>query len=119
MKIIVDAFGGDNAPLEILKGCQQAVEEYGLEILLTGSQREIQRVAKENAISLEHMEIVDAPDIITMEDPAGEIMKSKSNCSMAVSYTHLDVYKRQFQYCFLFCVSLTILYRISRFFRYS
>lgn len=83
MKIIVDAFGGDNAPLEILKGCAQAVEEYGLEILLTGSKSEIERVAKENEISLKNMEIADAPDVITMEDSAGEITKSKKNCSMA------------------------------------
>ncbi|MCI9273343.1 MAG: phosphate acyltransferase PlsX [Clostridiales bacterium] len=83
MKIIVDAFGGDNAPLEILKGCAQAVEEYGLEILLTGSRSEIERVAKENQIPLTHMEIADAPDVITMEDSAGEITKSKKNCSMA------------------------------------
>ena len=27
MKIIVDAFGGDNAPLEILKGAAQAAQE--------------------------------------------------------------------------------------------
>ena len=29
MKLIVDAFGGDNAPLEIIKGCELAVKEYG------------------------------------------------------------------------------------------
>ena len=28
MKIIVDAFGGDHAPLEILKGAMQAVDAY-------------------------------------------------------------------------------------------
>lgn len=28
MKIIVDAFGGDNAPLEIIKGCVDAVNEF-------------------------------------------------------------------------------------------
>lgn len=83
MKIIVDAFGGDHAPVEVLKGCAQAVEEYGLEILLTGSRPEIERVAKEQEISLAHMEIADAPDVITMEDSAGDIMKSKKNCSMA------------------------------------
>ena len=30
MKIIVDAFGGDNAPLEIIKGCALAVEDLGI-----------------------------------------------------------------------------------------
>ncbi|WP_277668344.1 phosphate acyltransferase PlsX [Caproiciproducens galactitolivorans] len=83
MKIIVDAFGGDNAPLEILKGCAQAVDELDIDILLTGRKDEILRVAKENEISLNRMQIIDAPDVITMEDHAGEIMKSKVNSSMA------------------------------------
>ncbi len=83
MKIIVDAFGGDNAPLEILKGCAQAVEKLDVDIMLTGREDEIRRVAQENAVSLNRMEIIDAPDVITMEDHAGEIMKSKTNCSMA------------------------------------
>lgn len=84
MKIIVDAFGGDNAPLEILKGSAEAVAEYGVDILLCGKKETIEKVAKEHEISLYHMEILDAPDVITMEDHAGEIMKSKSECSMAV-----------------------------------
>ena len=84
MKIIVDAFGGDNAPLEIIKGCADAVAELDLDIVLTGDEVIIRRVAKENAISLNRIEIVDAPDVITMEDSAGDIMKSKANSSMAV-----------------------------------
>ncbi len=83
MKIIVDAFGGDNAPLEVLKGSAQAVEELNLDILLIGSESEIRRVAKENDISLSRMEIIDTPEVITMEDHAGEIMKSKSGSTMA------------------------------------
>ncbi|HEX2986039.1 MAG TPA: phosphate acyltransferase PlsX [Caproiciproducens sp.] len=83
MKIIVDAFGGDNAPLEILKGCAEAVEGLNIDILLTGNEKEIRRVASENNISLNRMDIIDAPDVITMEDHAGEIMKSKADCSMA------------------------------------
>ena len=41
MRIIVDAFGGDNAPLEILKGSAMAVQEYGVELLVTGPEAEI------------------------------------------------------------------------------
>ncbi len=83
LKIIVDAFGGDNAPLEIVKGCELAVRGLGVGIVLTGREAEIRRVAKENGISLEGMEIADAPGILTMEDGAGEIVKSKSDSSMA------------------------------------
>lgn len=84
LKIIVDAFGGDHAPLEILKGCAQAVEELNVDILVTGKKEEIQKIAKENAIPFHKIEIVDAPDIITMDDSPKEITKSKSNSSMAI-----------------------------------
>jgi fatty acid/phospholipid synthesis protein PlsX len=89
MKIIVDAFGGDNAPLEILKGCAMAVDGLDLDIVLTGREKEIRRVAEENNISLNRMAIIDTPDVITMEDHAGEVMKSKSNSSMAVGLQKL------------------------------
>lgn len=89
MKIIVDAFGGDNAPLEIMKGCAQAVEQLDLDIMLTGREDEIRRVAKENEISLNRMEIVDAPEVITMDDHAGDVIKSKSNSSMAIGLKKL------------------------------
>ena len=89
MKIIVDAFGGDNAPLEIIKGCAEATKELDIDILLTGDEQEIRRVAKENEISLDRITIADAPDVITMEDSAGDIMKSKSNSSMAVGLKKL------------------------------
>ena len=89
MKIIVDAFGGDNAPLEILKGCAEAVEELNIDIMLTGPRAEIERVAKEHEISLNRMEIADAPEIITMEDSAGDIMKTKKDSSMAVGLQKL------------------------------
>lgn len=84
MKIIVDAFGGDNAPLEIIKGCAEAVQELDLDILLTGQEKVIRRVAEENNISLSRMEIADCPDVITMEDAPGDVLKAKKNSSMAV-----------------------------------
>lgn len=85
MKILVDAFGGDNAPLEILKGCSRAKEIYsGTDIALVGNKEIIEKVAKENNINIASLQIYDAPDVITMEDEAGEIIKSKKNSSMAV-----------------------------------
>ena len=44
MRIIVDAFGGDNAPLAILQGCEMAVREYGVDILAVGSEKTIREV---------------------------------------------------------------------------
>ena len=31
MRIVVDAFGGDNAPLEIVKGSRKAADKFGVE----------------------------------------------------------------------------------------
>ena len=84
MRIIVDAFGGDNAPLEILKGCALAVEEYGIDILLCGDEKTIREVASKNEISLNRMEILQADDVMSMEDHPKSILKEKKESSMAV-----------------------------------
>lgn len=84
MKIIVDAFGGDNAPLEILKGCARAVQELDLDILLTGREGQIKTVASQNQVSLDRMEIADCPDVVSMNDAGTDIMKSGKDSSMAV-----------------------------------
>ena len=86
MKIIVDAFGGDNAPLEILKGCAESVQKYGVEIILTGKESTIKEVAAENGISLERMEIVDCEDVLTMHDSAESVLKAKQDSSMSVGF---------------------------------
>ena len=38
MKIIVDGFGGDNAPIAVLEGCAAAVKEYGVQLIVTGDE---------------------------------------------------------------------------------
>ena len=47
MKIIVDAFGGDNAPQQILLGCAQARESLGIDIVLAGDKARLEACAKE------------------------------------------------------------------------
>lgn len=85
MKIIVDAFGGDNAPLEIIKGCALATAQHDVDILLVGMENVIKKVAAGNGISLDRIEILDAPDVISMEDHPSEIRGEKKNCSLAVA----------------------------------
>ena len=85
MRIIVDAFGGDNAPVEILKGAAKAVAAYGCDIVLTGDEEKIRQAAAENEISLERMEIVHASDVMTMEDHPKSILREHKDCSMAVA----------------------------------
>lgn len=85
MKLILDAMGGDNAPLEILKGAAQAIAEYpDVELVLTGRENELRELCTKEKISLERISFIDAPDVVTMEDPAQSVVMSKKNSSMAV-----------------------------------
>ena len=84
MKIIVDAFGGDNAPLEVIKGSAMAVENLGVEILLTGDESIIKKTAEENNISLHNIAIIDTKTVIDIHDEPTMVIKEKSDCSMAV-----------------------------------
>ena len=52
MKIIVDAFGGDNAPLEVIKGSRSAKDDLGVDIALVGDKEKIFSCAAQNKISL-------------------------------------------------------------------
>ncbi|MBQ4257581.1 MAG: phosphate acyltransferase PlsX [Clostridia bacterium] len=90
MKLIVDAFGGDNAPLAILKGCETAVRELGVEILLTGDEETIRNVAGENGISLEKMEICHTTQVVDMEDDPMCVVKTKKDSSIAVGLRLLN-----------------------------
>lgn len=89
MKIIVDAFGGDHAPLEVLKGCERAVKELGVEIILTGNQNIIKKCAEENNISLEKTEIVHTEEVFDIHEEPSKIMKTGKNTSLAVGLQQL------------------------------
>lgn len=83
-RIIVDAFGGDNAPLEVIKGCEQAVRELGVQIVLTGSEEKIRKCAEDNGISLDGIEIVHTDEVFDIHEEPKEIIKSGKNTSMAL-----------------------------------
>lgn len=84
MKVIVDAFGGDNAPLEVLKGCARAVSELGVNIILTGSSEKIKKCAADNGISLSGIEIEHTDDVFDIHEEPKEITRSGKNTSMAL-----------------------------------
>lgn len=86
MKIIVDGFGGDNAPLAVLEGCAAAVKEYGVSLIVTGDESLIKKTADEHQIPLDGIEIVHAPDVISMHDDPVSLLKAKSESSMAVGF---------------------------------
>ncbi len=84
MRIIVDAFGGDNAPLEIIKGSAAAVKEYGVDITLVGMEDVIRQVCADNEIDANMFEIVHADSVISQNESGSEVVKSQSDSSIAV-----------------------------------
>lgn len=90
MRIIVDAMGGDNAPLEILKGSVLAEKEYGVDIVLVGDKDKINECALNNKIDLKNAEIVDTKGVISMTDDAKSVLKEKADSSMGVGFRLLN-----------------------------
>ncbi len=86
MKVVVDAYGGDNAPLEIVKGCANAVKELDVEILLVGKKSELLKIMSDNSIPQTGIEILDAPGVLTMEDEPTSVIKDKKDSSMAMAF---------------------------------
>lgn len=90
MKIIVDAFGGDNAPLEVIKGSMQAVRELGVDVTLAGNESLIKKCAEENGLSLEGIDILHADEIFDIHYEPVTLIKEHKNSSMAVGMQALS-----------------------------
>lgn len=84
MKIIVDAFGGDNAPKAVLEGASLAVKELGVEVIAVGDEEKIRACAEENDIRMEGITVRHAPDVLTMHDNPTDVLKKKPDSSLAV-----------------------------------
>lgn len=84
MNILIDAFGGDNAPLEIIKGALAAHKAYGVDITLVGDTAKIKSSAKDNGLDIAELALLQADDVFQMETQPTEILKSGKNTSMAV-----------------------------------
>ena len=80
VKIAVDAFGGDYAPEQIVKGALQAAEQDGIRVILTGNETRLKSLVNGKPGS-ELIEIVHAPEVIQM-DEAAEAVRSKPNSSL-------------------------------------
>lgn len=91
MRVVVDAFGGDNAPLEIVKGAAMACAELGVDITLTGNKGTIENIIAENNLSFgDKLIIVDTDDVISMHDDPTTLLKAHSESSMAVAFKELS-----------------------------
>lgn len=87
MKIIVDAMGGDNAPLSAVWGGALAAQELGVAVVLVGRQGEISAVLREKGLqNIKGLSLVDAPDVVDMHDDPATVLRAKPDSSMAVAF---------------------------------
>lgn len=87
MIIIVDAMGGDNAPGEIVKGAVRAQRELGVEIVLVGRKEAVEECLR--AENCTDISVIDAREVITMEDDPSTATRRKKDASMTVGLNQL------------------------------
>jgi glycerol-3-phosphate acyltransferase PlsX len=86
MRIAIDAMGGDNAPDEIISGALESVEllDKDDELILVGPADIIESKLPSKKSRREQIVIVDAPEIIGMDDPPIESVREKHKSSINV-----------------------------------
>ena len=91
MKIIVDAMGGDNAPVSNVQGAVQAIKELGVEIALVGRGNDIQKalVDMQADPDMPGLEIVHASEVVEMCDNPANAFREKKDSSLTVGLTRL------------------------------
>lgn len=89
MKIVIDGFGGDNAPDEVLKGAALAVKELGIDVAVTGDIDTLKSRMSALGIPEKGIELVPAVGVITTDDNPRSIIKEKNGTSMGVAFNML------------------------------
>ena len=85
MKIAVDAFGGDNAPKEIIEGVVLALERHkDIQIILTGDKEKIE--AELAGRGAGRVEIEHAPKVITNDDVPTEAIRKMEDSSLVKAF---------------------------------
>lgn len=85
MRIILDGMGGDHAPAEIVKGAVQAAELIPHELVLVGKQEEIEEELRKCKYTGDQIKVVNATEVITMEDSPVKAIRRKKDASLVVA----------------------------------
>ncbi len=94
VRIVVDAMGSDNFPTPDVEGAVMAAREYEIEIILVGDEAIIKPVLDaQNAGSLP-IRIVNAPEMLTMEDKGENlVLKARSKSAKNSMAVGIDLVK--------------------------
>lgn len=90
MKIVIDAFGGDYSPEEIVKGAVTAVNLIDeVEIILTGDKERIDSLLDEIGYRGNRIEVVHAPEVISNNESPTMAIRRKTESSLVKALTIL------------------------------
>ena len=95
MKIVVDAMGGDHAPAAIVAGVVEAVKEFDVTIALIGIQEEVERELAKHHYPQERVQLLHAPEVVEMHEPATTSIRKKRNSSISLG---IDLLKESSSY---------------------
>lgn len=84
MKIVVDAMGGDYAPQAVVAGVIEAVKEFDVQIVLVGLEERIEKELMSHNYPRRNLEIIHAPEVVEMDEPAITPLRKKRNSSISV-----------------------------------
>jgi glycerol-3-phosphate acyltransferase PlsX len=84
MRIVLDAIGGDHAPQEPVKGAVQAAREDGCKVVLVGPQERIHAELRRHKTRGLDLEVVDAPQMIEMDEHPAHAVRRKTRSSHIV-----------------------------------
>lgn len=86
IKVAVDAMGGDNAPMEIVKGAVEAVNENSrIKVYLTGIKDTVEQELARYTYNKEQIEVVNATEIIETAEPPVMAIRKKKDSSIVVA----------------------------------
>lgn len=85
MKIIVDAMGGDYAPVPQIEGSVRAAEELGVEIVLVGDEDKINAELERLAYRGDKITVRAATEVITNDDEPSKAIRRKKDASIVVA----------------------------------
>ena len=85
-KVALDAMGGDNAPVEIVKGAMDAISKRkDIKIFLVGQENVVQKELEKYTYDKEQIEVVDAPEVIETAEPPVMAIRKKKQSSIVVA----------------------------------
>ena len=85
-KVALDVMGGDNAPVEIVKGAMDAVNNReDIKIFLVGQENIVQKELEKYTYDKEQIEVIDAPEVIETAEPPVMAIRKKKQSSIVVA----------------------------------